>query len=245
MKKNDYITILAPMVSVLKLKGNELIIFALVHGFTKDGEHEFSGSLDYIQRWTNLSRPSVLSALAKLTDRGLLNKLEKIINGVKFCSYTTNYDEALEEAEKNLTTGKETLLPVKKIYGGGKETLPNNIDNIDKDICVIAESRKLVKFQPPTYEDVARYRNEHGYDVDPKSFVDFYTSKGWMVGRNKMKDWHAAVRNWDRTQRERRGSGPRSERAAGSRFGTMLKVGAEVAGMYSTATGLEDLPDEQ
>lgn len=48
MKETDYITILSPMVSKLKLSGNNLIIFALIHGFSKDGEHSFNGSLEYI-----------------------------------------------------------------------------------------------------------------------------------------------------------------------------------------------------
>ena len=37
---------------------------------------------------------------------------------------------------------------------------------------------------------------EHGYNVDAERFVDFYRSKGWLVGKNKMKDWKAAVRSW-------------------------------------------------
>lgn len=53
-------------------------------------------------------------------------------------------------------------------------------------------------FIPPTPENVKEYCREKGYDIDVESFVDFYTSKGWMVGKNKMKDWKAAVRNWAR-----------------------------------------------
>ena len=41
---------------------------------------------------------------------------------------------------------------------------------------------------------------ERGNDVDPERFVDFYEAKGWMVGKNKMKDWRAAVRNWERNK---------------------------------------------
>lgn len=53
-------------------------------------------------------------------------------------------------------------------------------------------------FQPPTLEQVEEYSQEKGYQMDCESFVDFYASKGWMVGRNKMKDWKAAVRNWNK-----------------------------------------------
>ena len=53
------------------------------------------------------------------------------------------------------------------------------------------------RFAPPCVEDVGTFIAERGYvSVDPQQFVDFYASKGWMVGRNKMTDWEAAVRTW-------------------------------------------------
>lgn len=53
------------------------------------------------------------------------------------------------------------------------------------------------RFCPPTLEEVKIYVEEKGYAFfDADRFIDFYTSKGWMVGKNKMKDWQAAVRNW-------------------------------------------------
>ena len=52
-------------------------------------------------------------------------------------------------------------------------------------------------FIPPTVEEVREYCTERENSVDPESFVDFYASKGWMIGKNKMKDWKAAVRTWE------------------------------------------------
>lgn len=54
------------------------------------------------------------------------------------------------------------------------------------------------RFIPPDVPEVKAYCMERGNDVDPERFVNFYESKGWMVGKNKMKDWRAAVRNWER-----------------------------------------------
>lgn len=53
------------------------------------------------------------------------------------------------------------------------------------------------RFSPPTVEDVRAYCQEKGYAVDPQRFVDYYTSNGWRVGKNPMRDWKAAVRNWN------------------------------------------------
>lgn len=57
-------------------------------------------------------------------------------------------------------------------------------------------TERVSRFAPPTVEDVKDYAWENGYKIDAERFVDFYTSKGWMVGKSKMKDWKAAVRNW-------------------------------------------------
>ena len=53
-------------------------------------------------------------------------------------------------------------------------------------------------FIPPTLEEVTSYCKERNNSVDPQRFIDFYESKGWMIGKNKMKDWKAAVRTWER-----------------------------------------------
>ena len=52
------------------------------------------------------------------------------------------------------------------------------------------------KFVPPTEDEVAAYCKAKGYAVDPVMFVSFYASKGWMIGKNKMKDWRRAVVTW-------------------------------------------------
>ena len=56
-------------------------------------------------------------------------------------------------------------------------------------------------FHPPSVEEVRSYCEEKGYSVDPSQFVDFYESKGWMVGKSKMKDWKASVRTWQRNRK--------------------------------------------
>ena len=59
---------------------------------------------------------------------------------------------------------------------------------------------KAKRFIPPTVDEVAAYCQERGNGLDPEAFVDFYASKGWMVGKNPMKDWKAAVRTWERSE---------------------------------------------
>ena len=54
------------------------------------------------------------------------------------------------------------------------------------------------RFSPPSVEDVAAFCQEKGYMIDPERFVDYYSSNGWKVGKNPMRDWKAAVRAWSR-----------------------------------------------
>lgn len=63
------------------------------------------------------------------------------------------------------------------------------------------------RFTPPTVDEVAAYCRERGNAVDAQRFVDFYASKGWKVGSSGMKDWRAAVRNWERQDNTKNGGG--------------------------------------
>lgn len=57
---------------------------------------------------------------------------------------------------------------------------------------------KVKVFDPPTLEDVKAYCIERKNSVDPEEFIDHYVSNGWLVGKNMMKDWKAAVRTWEK-----------------------------------------------
>lgn len=70
-------------------------------------------------------------------------------------------------------------------------------DNVLKENTLKGVKEK--RFAPPTSENVRGYCREMGYaNVDAERFVDFYAAKDWMIGKNRMKDWKAAVRNWAR-----------------------------------------------
>ena len=84
-----------------------------------------------------------------------------------------------------------------------KQTEAKKADNVNVNDNVLKENTlkgvKEKRFAPPTPENVRGYCREMGYtNVDAERFVDFYASKDWMVGKTRMKDWKAAVRNWAR-----------------------------------------------
>lgn len=58
------------------------------------------------------------------------------------------------------------------------------------------------RFTPPTVYEISCYCLERNNGLDAETFFNFYQSKGWLVGKNKMKDWKAAVRTWESKQKE-------------------------------------------
>ena len=78
----------------------------------------------------------------------------------------------------------------------------NSSTNIAKPVAKSRTPSPAKHFVPPSTEEVARYCRERKNGVDPEKFVDFYSAKGWMIGKNKMQDWRAAVRNWEKSQKE-------------------------------------------
>lgn len=69
----------------------------------------------------------------------------------------------------------------------------------------ITTQAKPTKFIPPTDEEVAAYVAEKGYHFNPAQFVPHYQKKGWIVGKTKMVDWHAACRTWEVSWKEKHG----------------------------------------
>ena len=81
----------------------------------------------------------------------------------------------------------------------------NGNPNVNVDENINANEKNITKskrkaFEPPTLKEVENYIFEKEYYIDANSFYDYYVSNGWKVGRNQMKDWKAAVNNWNRKQ---------------------------------------------
>ena len=131
MKKENYITIQGWMILDLKLKGNDLIIFALIYGFSQDGESSFNGSFDYIAKSTNLTRRSCINVIEKLIKKKLVKKIQKK-NGNSY------------QVVKNFHHASEKISPV-----ASEKISPNtNIDNNINNFCETSSQDDQKDFQP-------------------------------------------------------------------------------------------------
>lgn len=116
MQSSAYVVIQGWMCNELELKGNELLIFAMIYGFSQDGETWFYGSRNYIASTFNISLPTVDKAIDSLESKNLI---ERVL-----------VDDAKSGRHYEYSVCKETLQGVvKKLYGGSKETLLNNTNN--------------------------------------------------------------------------------------------------------------------
>lgn len=79
----------------------------------------------------------------------------------------------------------------------GGDNVPIEIRDKRLEIRDIDIGEKSKRFIPPTLEQVKEYCKERNNNVNAERFIDFYSSKGWYVGKNKMKDWKACVRTWE------------------------------------------------
>ena len=141
MENENYIVVQGWMVNELHLKGNELFVFALIYGFSQDGQSVFRGSSSYVAEWLNITKRSALDILKNLTDKGYLIKQEQeIANNLKLCSYK------ISEAVKKFHRGGENFS-----LGGGEKTSPNNT-NIDNNIDNNKEKKEISK-EKKEFED--------------------------------------------------------------------------------------------
>lgn len=124
IKDENYYQIQGWMINRLGLKGVTLSVYAIIYGFSQDGENEYTGSLQYLCDFLGgVSKPTVITALKSLVETGYLIRREEFINGVQFNKYKAN----LPLLKKINYPDKETLTEgVKNFNGGSKETLPNN-----------------------------------------------------------------------------------------------------------------------
>lgn len=181
IQNNNYITVQGWMINDLKLKGTELLVYAVIYGFSQAEGQRYTGSLQYLAEWCGATKRSVQTALKSLTDRGYIQREDKLINGVKFVEY---------------------FVGIEKISTGGIEKFSTNIidiNNIDNYINNKTTTKKTAK---PTLEEVQAYCAERHNKVDPAKFYDYYEANGWVQGKagKPVKDWRACVRTWERNK---------------------------------------------
>ncbi len=117
-------------------------------------------------------------------------------NGSKGGAPKGNQNARKKQPENNQTNNQDSD------YEEEKDLEEKEIDSIKAD-----KPPRAARFVPPTVEEVAEYCRERGNHIDAQAFVDHYQANGWKRGKNKVQDWRACVRTWEREDKQKPAAG--------------------------------------
>ena len=195
MKDSDYIVTLAPMKTKLKLKGQALDLFALIYGYSKDGESTCRASLTYLAEWLDTDRHAVSKLIKRLVDAGYINRIEYLRGEMKCYEYTTNYGAMLAKAErgekmglptaksvvKNTTVVKNTPKCCKNDNESVVKTTTNNLDNIYNIIFFNSATSTQQEEEKKNFFKSFFFRNAADPADEVRRFVAFNSSRDWKT----------------------------------------------------------------
>ena len=118
--------------------------------------------------------------------------------------------QKLRERTKENEQEKENF-PPHPLYKEKEIDKENKKENTILFPSVVNTKTARAIFLPPTISEVKEYCEKRKNSISPEQFVNFYQSKGWMIGKNKMKDWKAAVRTWEIQNRKNNGNNQTSD----------------------------------
>jgi hypothetical protein len=172
----------------------------------------FNTAKAYVKLFPFWNARKIARVLKSLEDQGAV--IAGNYNAVRYdrTKWYALMDETLLDLpfDKNGNGKTESVQPIPDSKPDSKQHI-SSMPSAEGDSVAEPEAKqsKPKRFTAPTVEEVAEYtRSRAGKpNVDAETFVDFYASKGWMVGRNKMKDWKAAVRTWEKSSRDKQDDG--------------------------------------
>lgn len=156
---------------------------------------EWDYSVKGLEQINKENKDTIISILKELEEFGYLERTQLRDTKGTFTGYEYNVYEK-PNTEKPYTENSDTEKP----YTENPTQLNNKeLNNKELNNKQYKENAKR-KFSKPTIEEVQNYCQERNNGINAEAFYDFYESKDWYVGKNKMKDWKACVRTWERRE---------------------------------------------
>lgn len=189
----------------------KVVLLVLANHAGHDGSNAWP-AVSTIARKACLSERRVISALRALEAYGLISRVERPGRSSVF---NLRLDVLTPDGASPLTERhpcRSVTPPLTERHPTPDAPSPKPSSNHPVTIQEEGKRKRSPTFVPPDVDEVREYCRERGNSVDPETFVDFYQQKGWMVGKNRMKDWRAAVRTWEKRDaeaRQRRGASRR------------------------------------
>jgi hypothetical protein len=156
--------------------------------FSSENGWKFGGNLRYFRQKFQLSNAKIKNILTKIY------KWEVTIEGDRISIFIPKFKELIDNYTRNekINTGNN-LASNLQVTCTPLKSKDKRIKN--KDIHIGKSPRNV--FKEPTIQEIITYCKERNNSINPQTFIDHYTGNGWMVGKNKMKDWKAVIRTWE------------------------------------------------
>ena len=175
-KPNYYAIIPAEVRYSKKITPNAKLLYAEITALC-NMNGKCTASTEYFCRLYEVSRVSIQKWLKSLEENNYIKRVN-----------------IYKQGSKEILTRVITLVNMPS-----KQKLTDNI-NINITNTNLTDSNKKERFKKPIIDEVKNYCILRNNNIDAEAFIDFYESKNWMVGKNKMKDWKACVRTWERRE---------------------------------------------
>ena len=186
--------------------GKDYILFylkLLLESVNHEGHLRFSETIPYNENMlsviTNTNIDIVRSAMKVLLELKMIEILDDSTIYMSEVLKITGSETAAAERMRKSRANQKILAECNNVQNCYTEIEIEKEIELDKEKDIIKSDKPTRKnFIPPTLEDVQTYCKERNNGVDAERFINYYTSNGWQVGKNKMKDWKAAVRTWEK-----------------------------------------------
>ena len=207
----NYYTVYGWMINRLKLKGNQLIVYAAIYGFSQCDDNEYTGGLSYLSRLCGgVSKRTVINVLKELTESGLVIRREETINSFTYVSYRVNLEvvkklhsycekippdtvEKSQSCDEKISLGGEKISPDtveksqlggEKISLGGEKISPNNIyieTNKETNKDIYKESNKYIYREICDYLNLKAGTRYKATTSDTKKRIDARINEGFSI----------------------------------------------------------------
>lgn len=153
--------------------------------------------VDYINFYSKFDSEQVLNKIQQeLIRTGLLLKEGEFIFSKRVLDnkkHRENISEKRSKAGKRSAELRYNLTNVQQLSNKTQQEKERK----GKEIKEKELREGVKKFTPPAYEEIKKYCEERNNGINAQQFLDYYTARGWIIGKNKMKDWQACVRTWE------------------------------------------------
>lgn len=208
------------------LDWNEKILLMEIDSFTSKGLDCFMSN-EYIAEFLKVSEWKAGQMVNDLIKKGYVIK--------------TKFDGRRRFIESNVmgSLEKNQSLLCEKPKSALQNSHANN-SKYNNDSTNHQSNNKGSHFMPPTESEVEAYCRERGNAVNAEAFIAYYESNGWMIGKNRMKDWKAAVRTWEQRDRMAKPQVARKAQARESNRQRLDRIAQELLGGFSYDGTIEE-----